>query len=134
MPVPDHETRKPDVEFDFGHEPGAPRRARRALRPLLDPDGDPIAPAVESVASELVSNVVQHTVDGGTVRAWDPKPDLPFHLEVSDDDPTIPDQREAGADESGGRGLSIVDELSDAWGIEGRPDGKTIWADFNRPR
>lgn len=128
----DHESRDADVEMNFGHDVGAPRQARRALDPLLSDPGDPIADDVKIVASELVSNVVQHTIDGGRVRAWDPKPDKPFHLEVSDDDVHSPQPPEAASDH-GGRGLRIVEELSDACGVDVDENGKTAWADFNRP-
>ena len=48
------------------------------------------------------------------LKAWDPKPDKPFHLEVTDstdDEPTSP----AEATEEGGQGFQIVDELADDW-------------------
>lgn len=129
----DHERRAPDVSVEFHKESTAPRRARKALQPLLDDPDDPISEAVETVTSELVSNVIQHTADGGTVKAWDPKPDQPFHLEVADDeacDPVSPDV----PPQEGGRGLRIVEALADEWGVEHRGGkGKTVWADFNRP-
>jgi anti-sigma regulatory factor (Ser/Thr protein kinase) len=126
----DHQSRRPDVSVEFGHDVVAPRQARHAIRPLLSDDEDPIAERVEAVTSELVSNVVQHTDDGGSVEAWDPKPDVPFRLEVSDTDATSPTPREA--DDRGGRGLSIVDQLSDRWGTAAKTSGKTVWAEFDR--
>jgi nicotinamide-nucleotide amidase len=128
----DHQSRAPDAEFTFDHDLAAPRTARQTLRPLIGDEGNPIARAVETVASELVTNVVRHTDDGGIMRAWDPKTDLPFHLEVSDPDPTMPQLRETpGA--SGGFGMRIIDQMADAWGAEPTEHGKTIWAEFNRP-
>ena len=121
---------RPDVSFNFDHDPSSPRRVRQALEPLLRDDGDPIAPDVKLVASELVSNVVQHTVAGGTVEAWDPKPDVPFRLEVGDRDQGDPESR--AATDRGGRGLGIVDQLADAWGVQHHPEGKTVWAEFDR--
>ena len=82
--------------------------------------------------ANLVSNVVQHTDDGGTVRAWDPKPDVPFRLEVEDADRGSPDSEETNND--GGKGLHIVDELSDEWGVDRSPRGKTVWAEFDRTK
>lgn len=129
----DSERRSADVAIAFGHESGAPNRARRALQPLLSDPGDPIADSVRIVASELVSNVVQHTADGGSMRAWDPKPDKPFHLEVSDttsEEPHSP----AEASDQGGRGIRLVEALADDWGVDHDDgSGKTTWADFNRP-
>jgi len=128
----DHQRRQADVTVEFDHDPAAPRIARRAIRPLISDRDDPIAQAVEAVTSELVSNVVEHTIDGGTVRAWDPKPNKPFHLEVADHDPREP-VSPTDPNDAGGRGLRIVSALSDDWGVEHDNDGKTVWADFNRP-
>jgi hypothetical protein len=35
-------------------------------------------------------------------------------------------------DRHGGRGISIVAALSDAWATDREPDGKTIWATLTR--
>ena len=127
----DHERRAPDVEFDFGHDDGAPSRARTALAALIGDTADPISKSVEAVTSEMVSNVVQHTSGGGTVRAWDPKPDKPFHIEVSDS--SMDALRVKRPDDDGGRGLHIVASLADDWGVTVSARGKTVWADFIRP-
>jgi anti-sigma regulatory factor (Ser/Thr protein kinase) len=117
----------PDVTFEFEHDAAAPRRARRALRPLF-PQPDPLADEVGLVASEFVSNVIRHTDDGGHMDAWD---DDPLRLEVHDLDPTLPVPPDY-ADERGGHGLRIVDELADDWGASRDRDGKTMWAEFGR--
>jgi len=122
----------PDVTFRFCRDPAAPRGARRALDPLLPPD-DPIGGAVRLAASELVTNVIQHTNDGGTMYAWDPQPDVPLRLEVSDRAPAelrLPQVPPT----VGGRGLAIVQAVSHAWGVERTGVGKTVWAEFDRNR
>jgi hypothetical protein len=117
----------PDVTFEFDHDEDAPLGARRALRPLF-PQPDPLADDVELVATEFVSNVIRHTDDGGHLDAWD---EDPLRLEVTDTDPTLPVP--AGyADERGGHGLRIVDELADDWGAAAEANGKTVWAEFQR--
>lgn len=110
----------------FEHDVRAPGKVRRTLGPLF-PDDGPIADHVALVASEFVSNVVQHTDDGGELRAWrDPR----VRIEVQDRDPTPPTPRPADG-RFGGRGLSIVEQLADSWGIDVRPEGKTVWAEFD---
>jgi len=128
----DQSSEPPDVSVDFDHDHDSPRKARAALLPLLSDPNDPIAANVELAASELVSNAVQHTSDGGTVRAWDPRPDIPFRLEVSDNATEF--DASSSTSEHGGRGLSIVDELADEWGVQPNGEGKTIWAEFDRSR
>lgn len=132
MRVNDQE-RDPDVRFEFGHQTDAPSQARKALRPLFQDDGDPIAEAVMLSASELVSNVILHTDDGGTMQAWDPKPDIPFRLQVDDHRHGVELQPHEAADPIGGRGLGIVAALADRWGVEATADGKCVWAAFSRP-
>ncbi len=66
------------------------------------------------------------------MQAWDPKPDIPFRLEVADTDPAIP-QIPNEPRPVGGRGLDIVEAISDDWGVQPTGSGKVVWAEFNRP-
>ena len=123
----------PDVRYEFDHSRRAAAQARDALDRLLTEPDDPIADDVRLAASELVTNVVVHTADGGELRAWDPCPDVPLRVEVEDGDPglpVMPDERPA----VGGLGLSIVDTVSDRWGVDDAPPGKVVWAEFDRNR
>lgn len=117
----------PDVSHEFSNDSDAPRAARQALRPLFPDDGT-IADDVTLVASELVSNVVRHTDAGGLMEAWS---DDPFVLNVTDFGSPLP-ITPAEADEHGGRGLHIVDDLADDWGTTPHAHGKTVWATFDR--
>jgi hypothetical protein len=117
----------PDVAFSFAHDMTAPRRARVALQGLFA-HRDPLADAVSLVASELVSNVIRHTDDGGHLQAWNGNP---FRLEVHDPDRTVP-ASPPHADGPGGHGLHIVDAMADNWGTRLDQRGKTLWAEFHR--
>jgi hypothetical protein len=119
---------EPDVAFEFEHDASAPRKARGALRPLFPQPGQ-LADDVGLVASELVANVIRHTDDGGHMHAWD---EDPLRLEVHDSDPNLP-AAPGYADERGGHGLRIVDNVADDWGARLDDDGKTLWAEFRRP-
>ena len=81
----------------------------------------------ELLVSELVTNAVVH----GT-------PPITVHIEcdgsqglavaVSDGSPDLPEPRDAGPYAEGGRGIHLVDLISDRWGIEPREgDGKQVW-------
>ena len=100
----------------------------------------------ELIVSELVTNSVQATADkDGRPRYGETG--LPVvHLrlasdharvliEVWDSVPRAPAARRAGPDEEGGRGLALVEALSDHWGWTTMPDwsGKAVWAEL-RPQ
>jgi signal transduction histidine kinase len=82
------------------------------------------------VATELVSNAVKHarTALGLTVRAVLGA----VRIEVADRIRELPFPRLAEQDDSGGRGLLLVDALSSAWGVDPTPSGKTVWAQLER--
>ena len=121
----------PDVRFEFDNDHAAPRRARQALASIFTGPDDPFTDAVTLAASELVTNVVRHTNSSGVMRVWDPKPNSPLRLEVEDYDPAIPAIAKHPGD--GGRGLALVDEVADSWGVDPTTGGKLVWAEFNRP-
>jgi anti-sigma regulatory factor (Ser/Thr protein kinase) len=121
----------PDVRYEIGHDERAALEARRLVNELLaDPD-DVIGADVQLATSELVTNVVRHTTDGGELRLWDPQPDVPLRVEVEDTDTTIP-ALPSQVDGPGGRGLAIVDAVSEDWGVDPLPAGKIVWAEFDR--
>jgi anti-sigma regulatory factor (Ser/Thr protein kinase) len=123
----------PDVRYEFHHSQSAAADARDQLRRMLTDPNDPIADDVRLATSELVSNVVRHTDDGGELRAWDRRPDVPLRIEVEDDDPrtpAIPRERPA----VGGLGLVVVDNVADRWGVDEASPGKVVWAEFDRDR
>jgi hypothetical protein len=116
----------PDVVFPFEHDKSAPRGARRALRSIVDADS--FGDDVNAVASEMVSNVVRHTEDGGRMDAWDGNP---FRVEVHDTSSVLPVTKPVTVE--GGRGLRIIDALSSDWGAAPMTDGKVVWAEIERP-
>jgi len=120
----------PDVHFEFDNEPEAPRKARQALELLFNDTDDDVAHAVRLTASELVSNVVNHTDGGGMLRAWVPRSEAPLRLEVGDRMDRMPVAESPPG--PGGKGLEIVDSVSDAWGIVPVDGGKVVWAEFQR--
>lgn len=100
--------------------------AREAVRAVLSAwgfrDGAWIDDAV-LVADELVANAVRH--GGGC---------LALHVQANGDQVTIsavdgsavvPRHRVAGSD--GGRGLAIIEALSQAWGVADHDGGKRVW-------
>jgi len=82
------------------------------------------------VASELVGNAVRHThsANGTGVGVDWALDDAGVTIWVSDTSPAAPAPREPTASEPGGRGLHIVQALSDNWGVRRTDGGKRVWA------
>lgn len=53
-----------------------------------------------------------------------------LRVEVEDSSGALPRRREAGEDGVSGRGLLLVDRLTDTWGVEARGGGKAMWCEF----
>ena len=49
-------------------------------------------------------------------------------VEVVDGSDALPEKREASPTERGGRGLTIVEALSESWGVRELHPGKALWA------
>ncbi len=84
------------------------------------------------VLSELVGNAVRHAspLDDGTVQvAWNTDDREDLDIAVTDGGaPTIPRQVRATSTDESGRGLSIVDSLSNRWWLETTRTRSTVHA------
>ncbi|GGR49877.1 magnesium or manganese-dependent protein phosphatase [Streptomyces cinereoruber] len=113
-------------------DPEALRSARHMIRAAVRAWGaGERADEIELVADELMTNALMHT-DGGaivTLRVL-PGPTRRLRVEVEDRSSALPRRREAGEAGVSGRGLLLVDQLSDAWGVESRGGGKCVWCEF----
>lgn len=107
--------------------------ARWALRSMLEEAGSTVdqSDAAAMVITELLANAIVHSehrteyVDVVVQSSAEQ-----IHIEVTDHNPQPPVAREISVDAPSGRGLTIVDALSSAWGwdrIEG--DRKRVWCD-----
>jgi anti-sigma regulatory factor (Ser/Thr protein kinase) len=89
--------------------------------------------AVEVMVSELATNAVQHANTAFQVRVALAGPVL--HVEVSDSGSARPEVRPMPPPGTlrGGRGLSLVEHLSDRWGIRPVPhgQGKAVWFEIS---
>ncbi|MEV0240735.1 ATP-binding protein [Streptomyces sp. NPDC050674] len=110
------------------------RAARQALRARLVSWQVPDEVCANAVllVSELVTNAVLHTLSERILCGVQLMADARFRLEVHDGDRTghgIPDCR-PGLDDEGGRGLLLVREMADSWGItrSALTGGNAVWA------
>ncbi|MDX3245282.1 SpoIIE family protein phosphatase [Streptomyces sp. ME18-1-4] len=113
-------------------DPEALAEARHMIRAAVRAWGaGDRADEIELVADELITNALMHTegaaivtvrvVTGGERR---------LRVEVEDSSSALPRRREAGESGVSGRGLLLVDLLTDAWGVEARGGGKCVWCEF----
>ena len=80
------------------------------------------------LASEAVTNAVQHSPEGGHVDLAVERREAAVRVSVRDDNPTPPVLLEVPPTAHGGRGVMLIDRLSDRWGVDPHPDGgKTVW-------
>jgi anti-sigma regulatory factor (Ser/Thr protein kinase) len=108
------------------------RMAREFVRGhLLRHDLEHLVDDVELVVSELATNVMIHARTPFTVTLTGMS-DGSVLLTVSDGSPRRPTHTAASALDTMGRGLSIVDQVSSAWGVTAAdaPHVKCIWASF----
>lgn len=97
----------------------------RALVGLDDREVD----AAVLLTSELVSNSVQHAKTDWVQVAVDIEPGGAVRIAVNDADPVLPHlESNVTANDERGRGLAIVDQLTESWGTARlRSQGKTTW-------
>ena len=118
--------------LQLGQDPLAARQARAFVRQALGPDvGEDVLQDALLVVSELVTNCVRHA---GTPSELEVRVG-PHTVEVrlSDRDHRLPVCRDVSADlPTGGRGLHLLGALTQCWGTDRRPDGKTVWAHLRR--
>ncbi|MFD5511016.1 ATP-binding protein [Streptomyces sp. NPDC059761] len=122
------------VQLEVGPDPAEVGRARRWARSRLAGSGigddEPLAETLILLISELVTNAVVHTGCPAVLRMLFGEPGV--RVEVADASARGPARRQAAGDDTGGRGLELVDGLADRWGWQREGAGKRIWCEIDR--
>ena len=108
----------------------APREARQAVARFLSKAHlSQLTDDAQLLASELVTNAVRHASGPIEVRAY--VRDGFLRLEVGDSaGDSAPVPRVASPDDEGGRGMELVDKMSERWGWRVRGPVKVVWLDL----
>ncbi|MFG2406921.1 ATP-binding protein [Streptomyces brevispora] len=129
--APGAESEEPVYRADFAMGEHSARHLWRILRLYLNGWGlAGVADVAELAFTELIANVVRH-VPGRRCQTFIFR--LPggegVRVEVADGCPKVPRMAEGEVLDEGGRGLVLVDAVTDKWGVEVRRDGggKTVW-------
>jgi anti-sigma regulatory factor (Ser/Thr protein kinase) len=100
--------------------------ARRFVRSSLNGSiADDLADVIVLLTSELVSNAVLHAHSPLQVTVT--LPDATLRVAVTDQSDRWPVVRQINESGEGGRGMVLVEQLSDAWGVVPMGTGKTVW-------
>jgi anti-sigma regulatory factor (Ser/Thr protein kinase) len=91
-----------------------------------------LAETAQLIVSELVTNSVNHAREprGRLIATRFERVESGVRIEVHDAGDQKPERREALSEEESGRGLALVDALTDGrWGVSERLGvGKLVWA------
>jgi anti-sigma regulatory factor (Ser/Thr protein kinase) len=99
--------------------------ARHFVRDVLSEEPRETMEAAELMTSELATNSVRHAHSDFELAILRSRDEI--RVEVSDHGPGQPIMRSPTPREQSGRGLRIVQELSENWGISPSPNGKLVW-------
>ncbi|GHF09439.1 MULTISPECIES: ATP-binding protein [Streptomyces] len=135
------------MQMEVRADPAEVGRARRWARSRLAGSGigvdEPLAETLILLISELVTNAVVHTGCPAVLRMLFPGAGASVgtapgvcpgtvRVEVTDNSARPPRRRCARGDDTGGRGLELVDGLADRWGWQPEGAGKRIWCEVDR--
>ena len=121
-------------ERAFGNSPRAVSEARHFVVADLADVPRSVVDEIAVMVSELATNCVRHTDTEFLVRVE--HDGRRVRVEVTDGGAGMPTVRVPPISEPTGRGLRIVRELADAFGVRSHPDppGKTVWFVVNLDR
>jgi anti-sigma regulatory factor (Ser/Thr protein kinase) len=104
--------------------------ARQFARAALGRQSSETLDAVELMVSELATNCVQHAESDFEIAVDVSKPEI--RIEARDTGEGRPAPRSPTPSEPTGRGLRIVEAMSDSWGVVPGARGKTVWFTITR--
>ncbi|WP_167583095.1 ATP-binding protein [Kineococcus rubinsiae] len=116
----------PFVEVRLPADLSAARHARSFLRRSLCVHQSRVMDRALLLFSEMAVNAVEHGAPPVTA-ALDCEGVGGVRLAVHDGSPAQPVLHEVGPEAESGRGVNLLQVLSEDWGVDVDPRGKTVW-------
>jgi anti-sigma regulatory factor (Ser/Thr protein kinase) len=108
--------------------------ARRFVSAVLH-TGSPLRDVTRLLVSEAVTNAVLHSASGdagGRITVEYELSERRLRVEVRDGGgESGPRRRVHHLESITGRGLELFEALSDRWGVDGGPSGRTVWFELD---
>ncbi|MHB1924464.1 MAG: ATP-binding protein [Acidimicrobiales bacterium] len=115
----------PPAVIDLAAELSSVRQARSWVARALEGQTEEQTDAAVLLTSELVTNALLYAV--GPIRLTLVITPRHIRIEVCDSSPVVPLPKAYDSEALTGRGLDLVEALSDAWGVERQDNGKAVW-------
>jgi anti-sigma regulatory factor (Ser/Thr protein kinase) len=111
------------IDMTLPPEPSSPAEARAAVLESF-PDHRLLGELLLCV-SEIITNAVLHA--GTDVRFSVSSSRDRIRVEVRDGSQVIPMRKHYDLSAPTGRGILLIEEMADGWGVEPHDDGKVVW-------
>jgi anti-sigma regulatory factor (Ser/Thr protein kinase) len=99
--------------------------ARKFVRDTLTGSSPDLLEAASLLTSELATNAILHGRSSAEVRIE--RRDRSVRIAVIDESHDMPAIIQAGAFATHGRGLALIRDLSEDWGVIEEASGKAVW-------
>jgi anti-sigma regulatory factor (Ser/Thr protein kinase) len=125
-----------ELELKLPSDARAPATVRRSVQALSQHISGELLDDLLLLADEVVTNGLLHAPEDNTwllvrVIAY-PNPSLPIRVEVVDSGKGFnPRLKEPDPEDTGGRGLFLVDSLADRWGVDSH-GGTRVWLELDQ--
>ena len=125
-----------ELELKLPSDARAPATVRRSVQALAGHIADGLLDDVQLLADEVVTNALLHAPEDNRwllirVLAY-PNLALPIRIEVIDSGKGFePKLREPSLDDTGGRGLFLVDAIANRWGVDST-GGTRVWFELDQ--
>ncbi|GAC1529701.1 MAG: hypothetical protein NVS3B12_03330 [Acidimicrobiales bacterium] len=115
------------IEIVLPPEPASATRARHFVARSLEVCGPELVEPALLLTTELATNAVLHAATDFRVTVRVSNAGGHARVELTDGSPIFPARRRFSDQAGTGRGLKMVEALSQSWGVESTPPGKTVF-------